>query len=93
MRVVTLNVNGIRSAGRKGFFRWLAAQRADIACLQEIKAQQADLEPAMLAPKGWHGHFSHAQKKGYAGVALYSRVAPDAVKEGFGSRDFVFLWV
>jgi exodeoxyribonuclease-3 len=88
VRVVTLNVNGIRSAARKGFFRWLAAQRADIACLQEIKAQEADLDPAMRSPKGWHGHFSHAQKKGYAGVALYSRVAPDALKEGFGSREF-----
>ena len=88
MKVLTLNVNGIRSASRKGFFRWLAAQRADVACLQEIKAQEADLEDALRAPKGLHGCFAHAQKKGYAGVALYSRAAPDAVREGFGQAEF-----
>jgi exodeoxyribonuclease-3 len=88
MRVLTLNVNGIRSAARKGLYRWLAAQRADIACLQEIKAQAADLEPGMRAPKGLYGHFSHAQKKGYAGVAIYSRLRPDALIEGFGVREF-----
>jgi exodeoxyribonuclease-3 len=88
LRVITLNVNGIRSAARKGFYRWLAAQRADIACLQEVKAQEADLDASMRAPKGWHGCFSHAQKKGYAGVALYSRAEPDSVREGFGSREF-----
>ncbi len=88
MKVLTLNVNGIRSAARKGFFRWLAAQRADVACLQEIKAQETDLEDAVRAPKGLHGRFAHAQKKGYAGVALYSRLAPDAVREGFGQAEF-----
>ncbi len=88
VRVLTLNVNGIRSAARKGFYRWLAAQRADIACLQEIKAQQADLEPGLRAPQGLHGHFAHAQKKGYAGVAIYSRARPDALIEGFGAREF-----
>jgi len=88
VRIVTLNVNGIRSAARKGFYRWLAAQRADVVCLQEIKAQQADLDATMRAPKGCFGAFSHAEKKGYAGVALYSRGQPDAVIEGFGSREF-----
>ena len=88
MRVVTLNVNGIRSAARKGFYRWLAAQRADIACLQELKAQEADLDRTMRAPRALHGFFSHAQKKGYAGVALYSRTRPDSVHQGFGSREF-----
>jgi len=88
LRVVTLNVNGLRSAERKGLVRWLGAQKADVVCLQEIKAQQADLEPAVHVPKGFHGFFSHARKKGYAGVALYSRVEPDAVREGFGSREF-----
>ena len=88
MRVVTLNVNGIRSAAKKGLYRWLAAQKADVVCLQEIKAHDGDLVEAMRAPRGLHGFFSHAQKKGYAGVALYSRVAPDAVREGFGVREF-----
>ncbi|OGA26653.1 MAG: exodeoxyribonuclease III [Betaproteobacteria bacterium RIFCSPLOWO2_12_FULL_67_28] len=68
--------------------RWLAAQRADIACLQEIKAQESDLAPELRAPRGLHGHFAHAQKKGYAGVAIYSRAKPDAVIEGFGNPEF-----
>ena len=88
LRVVSLNVNGIRSAARKGLYRWLAAQKADVVCLQEIKAHDGDLEAAMRAPRGLHGYFSHAQKKGYAGVALYARREPDAVREGFGVKEF-----
>ena len=88
MRVITLNVNGIRSAARKGLYRWLAAQKADVVCLQEIKAHDADLDATMRAPRGLHGRFSHADKKGYAGVALYSRMRPDAVREGFGVKEF-----
>ena len=88
MRVITLNVNGIRSAAKKGFYRWLAGQKADVVCLQEIKAQQGDLAPVMRAPKGLHSAFSHAEKKGYAGVALYSSAEPDRVIGGFGSKEF-----
>jgi exodeoxyribonuclease-3 len=88
LRIVTLNVNGIRSAARKGLYRWLAAQRADVVCLQEVKAHEADLEPGMLAPKGYFGYFHCAEKKGYAGVALYSRVKPDRVITGFGVKEF-----
>ena len=88
MRVITLNVNGIRSAARKGMYRWLAAQKADFVCLQEIKAHDADLDDTMRAPRGLVGSFSHADKKGYAGVALYSRVRPDALREGFGVKEF-----
>ena len=88
MRIVTLNVNGIRSAARKGLYPWLAAQKADLVCLQEVKAHEADLEPALLAPKGYFGYFHCAEKKGYAGVALYSRVKPDKVITGFGVKEF-----
>jgi exodeoxyribonuclease III len=88
LRVITLNVNGIRSAARKGFFGWLAAQKADIVCLQEIKAHDGDLDDTMRAPRRLHGFFSHADKKGYAGVALYSRVRPDSIREGFGVKEF-----
>ena len=88
MRVITLNVNGIRSAARKGFYRWLGAQRADVVCLQEIKAHESDLDAVMRAPRGLYGRFSHADKKGYAGVGLYSRVEPDSVREGFGVAEF-----
>jgi len=88
LRVVTLNVNGIRSAARRGLYRWLAAQKADVVCLQEIKAHDGDLLEAMRAPRGLRGVFSHAEKKGYAGVALYSRAVPDDVRVGFGVKEF-----
>jgi exodeoxyribonuclease-3 len=88
LRVVTLNVNGIRSAARKGLYRWLAAQKADLVCLQEVKAQEADLEGGTFAIRGFERHISHADKKGYSGVALYSRHKPDAVVKGFGAREF-----
>jgi exodeoxyribonuclease-3 len=88
LRIITLNLNGIRSAFAKGFPAWLARQRADVVCLQEVKAQERDLGGAMLAPKGLHGYFNCAEKKGYSGVALYSRTKPDNVFFGFGSREF-----
>jgi exodeoxyribonuclease-3 len=88
VRVITLNVNGVRSAAKKGLFAWLARQRADIVCLQELKAQEPDLDHALHAPKGYSAHYALAEKKGYSGVALYSRATPDAVVKGFGSREF-----
>ena len=88
MRVVTLNVNGIRSAAKKGLYRWLAAQKADVVCLQEIKAQEADLAGGPFAMKGFERQVHAAQKKGYSGVALYSRRPADAVVKGFGEREF-----
>jgi len=86
MRVITLNVNGIRSAASKGMFDWLRHQRADVVCLQEVKAQEDQITDAMR-PTGFNAHFNCAQKKGYAGVALYSRAVPDKVHVGFGSRE------
>ena len=88
MRVVTLNVNGIRSAARKGLFPWIGAQKADIVCLQEIKAQESDLRDRVFSPARFEGHFYPAKKKGYAGVALYARHRPDAVLRGFGAGEF-----
>ncbi len=87
MRVITLNVNGIRSAASKGLFDWLARQRADVVCLQEVKAQERDLTNEMHAPKGFHGFFNCAEKKGYAGVALYCGREPDKVHHGVGSKE------
>jgi len=88
MRVITLNVNGIRSAAKKGLFRWLAAQRADVVCLQEMKAQESDLDDGLHVPKGYMPFYALAEKKGYSGVALYSRRAPDEVIRGFGTHEF-----
>ncbi len=88
MRVITLNVNGIRSAANKGLFRWLAAQRADVVCLQEIKCQELDLDARLHGLKSFSSCYAFAQKKGYSGVALLSRTAPDEVARGFASREF-----
>jgi exodeoxyribonuclease III len=88
LRVITLNVNGIRSAAKKGLFRWLAAQRADVVCLQEIRCQQADLDARLHGLKAFPACHAFAQKKGYSGVALHSRRQPDEVRRGFASREF-----
>ena len=88
MRVISLNLNGIRSAATKGFFPWMREQHADIVCVQELKAQLPDLTAEMLAPDGRHGYFHCAEKKGYSGVGIYSLREPDAVVEGLGMPEF-----
>ncbi len=88
MRIITVNLNGIRSAASKGFYEWLAQQDADIICLQELKAQAADMTAEMLAPQGYHGYFHYAEKKGYSGVGIYSRVEPRQVIVGLGIAEF-----
>ena len=87
LRIISLNLNGIRSATSKGFLDWLPAQQADIVCLQELKAQAGDLSESMRAPAGMQGWFHHAEKKGYSGVGIYSRHTPDRVVEGLGIAD------
>ena len=82
MRVISANLNGIRAAARKGFFTWLSRQRADVVCIQETKAQVNQLTADMLEPNGFHGYFHDAEKKGYSGVAIYSRLQPDNVRIG-----------
>jgi exodeoxyribonuclease-3 len=84
MRVITLNCNGIRSAASKGFLAWLARQRADVVCLQEVKAHEADLPAKLASPAGWHAYFHTAAKRGYSGVAIFSRRAADRVSKGLG---------
>ena len=88
LRIITLNLNGIRSAVSKGLLEWLAAQNADVVCMQELKAQLPDLAPAILNPHPYSGHFSCAEKKGYSGVGLYCRKRPDNIIAGFGSKEF-----
>ena len=87
MKIITLNLNGIRSAARKGFFKWLPRQRADVVCVQELKAQPGDITAEMREPKGYHGYFHCSEKKGYSGVGLYCRRAPDRVEEGLGNAE------
>ena len=88
MRIISVNLNGIRSATTKGFYEWLAQQDADVVCLQELKAQAADMTELMLAPFGYQGHFHYAEKKGYSGVGIYSRVQPEQVVVGLGIAEF-----
>lgn len=83
MRIISLNVNGIRSATRKGFFDWLKYQKADVICLQETKAQKNQLDVSHF-PEEYHAYFFDAEKKGYSGVAIYSRIEPDSVAAGLG---------
>ncbi|MEW9899537.1 exodeoxyribonuclease III [Chitinivorax sp. PXF-14] len=87
MRIISANLNGIRSAANKGFFDWLPQQHADVVCLQELKAQDADLSDAMRRPDALYGYFHCAEKKGYSGVGIYSRREPDQVIEGLGIAD------
>jgi exodeoxyribonuclease-3 len=82
MRIISANLNGIRAAARKGFFTWLSRQRADVVCIQETKAQVNQLTSAMLEPNGFHGYFHDAEKKGYSGVAIFSKPQPDNVRIG-----------
>src|SRR5438105_11260955 len=84
MRVITANLNGIRSAEKKGFFLWMLAQNADFICLQETKAQVAQLTEAMLKPEGYFGYFFDAHKKGYSGVAIYTRAQAEKISQGLG---------
>jgi exodeoxyribonuclease-3 len=88
VRVITLNVNGIRSAERKGLARWLTrGEPWDVVCLQEIKAGHGEIPPSLQAPRRSHAAFCPAQKKGYAGVAMYARRAAQ-VGSGFGAPEF-----
>jgi exodeoxyribonuclease-3 len=86
-RIISINLNGIRSASSKGFYAWLEKQNADIVCMQELKAQAADMSRHMLQPDGLFGYFHYAEKKGYSGVGIYSKKQPDAIIEGLGLPD------
>jgi len=87
LRIITLNLNGIRSAATKGFFAWLSKSRADIVCVQEVKAQANDMTPQMLKPASYYGFFHYAEKKGNSGVGMYCKTKPDKVITGLGVAD------
>ena len=90
MRVISLNVNGIRAAESKGLSRWLKTKAGpwDVLCVQELKAQHDDIPKTMRSPGGTIAHFHPAEKKGYSGVAIYAKRPPDKVKMGFGVQEF-----
>jgi exodeoxyribonuclease III len=93
LKIISANLNGIRSASTKGFFEWMGHQEADFVCVQELKAQAADLTDTMQAPEyqgkiRYQGFFHYAEKKGYSGTGIYAREKPDQVITGFGVPEF-----
>lgn len=84
LRIISYNVNGIRSAISKGFIEWLAAEQPDIVCLQETKAMPEDVPMLELEALGYVHHWHSAEKKGYSGVATFSKKRPDKVSTGCG---------
>jgi exodeoxyribonuclease III len=87
-KLTSLNLNGIRSATSKGLEPWLAQHRPDCICVQEVKAQAADVQGKFEQLAGMKGYFHFAQKKGYSGVGVYSRHEPSDVVVGYGSSEF-----
>ena len=88
LRITTFNANGLRSAAKKNFWQWFDQQQADILCVQELKGQETDFDDEVLHRTGYHLFMHTAQKRGYSGVALYSKEKPLAVKIGFDNGEF-----
>ena len=88
IRILSWNVNGIRAAYKKGFLAWLRKEQPDILCIQETKAHPEQLSDELLNVEGYHSYFSSAVRKGYSGVAIYSKIEPKSVKNGFGIEKF-----
>ncbi|MEU3601169.1 exodeoxyribonuclease III [Streptomyces sp. NPDC006798] len=88
LTVTSVNVNGLRAAAKKGFAEWFAATGADVVCLQEVRAEPGQLPESLREPEGWFAAHAPAAAKGRAGVSLYTRREPDAVRTGFGSAEF-----
>ena len=84
MRIISYNVNGIRAAIKKGFIDWLKTNPADVICLQETKATESDIDISALEKLGFEHHWFSENKKGYSGVAIFSKIKPTAVKKGNG---------
>jgi exodeoxyribonuclease-3 len=88
LRIIAFNANGLRAAGRHGFFSWFSRQKADVLCVQELKAQPDKIDDALYRPRGFHRHLFCAEKPGYSGVAIYSRREPEEVICGYGDPEF-----
>jgi len=83
-KIITCNTNGIRAASRKGFFEWMARENPDVVCVQETKAQIHQLTDPIFSPHGYHCYYNDAQKKGYSGTAIFSKVKPSKVTTSLG---------
>jgi exodeoxyribonuclease-3 len=87
MKIISWNVNGLRASAKKGSFDWLVKQNVDIFCLQETKSDAHQLPDDVRSPVGYHSFFNSSKaRKGYSGVAIYSKIAPNKVEYGFGGN-------
>lgn len=87
-KLASWNVNGLRAIAKKGLFEWIDKEQPDVACLQETKIGQEQLTKDLMERKGYLSYFSHAEKKGYSGVGIYTREKPKEVLHGFGIQKF-----
>jgi len=85
-RIISYNVNGIRSAMKKGFIDWLKTDPADVICVQETKAMKDNVDHKQFTDLGFHDYWFSAQKKGYSGVAIFTKIKPDHVEYGTGHK-------
>lgn len=90
MKIISYNVNGIRSAIKKGFIDWLKTDPADIVCIQEVKAHEEDIDRSAIKSAGYSSYFFLAQKKGYSGVGIFSKIEPANVEYGHGNEQSDF---
>lgn len=88
MKIISWNVNGVRAVQKKGFFDFLENENPDILCLQETKAQEDQLDEAILSPAGYQTIWSSAEKKGYSGVAVFTKKEPNKILKGLGIKKF-----
>ncbi|MBN1643413.1 MAG: exodeoxyribonuclease III [Dehalococcoidales bacterium] len=88
IKILSWNVNGIRAAARKGFLEWLDKESPDILCLQETKASPEALDSDLLSPPGYQVYWNYPERKGYSGVATFTKVKPLNVRNGFGIPAF-----
>ncbi|MCR9259500.1 MAG: exodeoxyribonuclease III [Pseudomonadaceae bacterium] len=88
MRIISWNVNGIRACAKKGFLDFLQRSKADVVCLQEVRAFEHQLDESLRSPQGWYTNFAPAQRPGYSGVGIYSRTKPDRVISVLGDEQY-----
>lgn len=88
MRIYSWNINGLRAVFKKGFLEWVNIENPDMFCIQETKLQEDQLEDNMVNIEGYYSYFSFAQKKGYSGVATYTKTKPIKVSHGIGLEKF-----
>ena len=87
MRIISYNVNGIRAAIKKGFIEWLKTDPADVICVQETKATELDVDLEVIRELGYYDYWFSANKKGYSGVAVFTKIKPDKVEKGNGHTE------